>query len=138
MQQRKQAIAWLEKYNYQGITIEKALSYIDQDNLNNEKVASVVSTIKQMDNLLGGDVLLQQLQATSVRRDLAKPLLASKADIHFICSEQDSLVNFDWLNKLIHQSKSITAMKVKGKGHMLPLEQPQLIADTLNQFFAEH
>ena len=132
LSQRRQTLAWLEKYNYQGITTEKAGSYIDGKHLAQDKVAEIINTIKHMDKALGQRVLMQQLTATSEREDLATGIINAELPFSFVCSQSDPLINSTWLQNLASNTNCVNLITTNGCGHMLPLEQPQFIADTLN------
>ena len=127
---RKQTVSILKRFGYKGMPRMKAEALLA------EKSALHIDLILEMDKTLGADTLLSQLENTSSRNDLMKPLLTLNCDVRFIYSQGDALINQAWMQKLKEQARpNVMQITVAGKSHMLTLEQPHLIATEINTFF---
>lgn len=131
---RKQALAWLDKFNYQGISSTKARQLLDEKISNQDELNKLINIIQDMDNQLGEDTLKKQLRATTHREDLSRTLNALKGTGHFIYSANDPLVNTLWLDNLFANSPHLTRKIYSGSSHMLPLQRPKELAKQLNSW----
>lgn len=129
MKQRKSALAWVEKHGYLGISQRKAKSLVDESRINE----SVTQTILEMDHELGEAVFKSQIRLTTERKDLFEPLSVLNLPIHFIYSENDALVNQEWIRRFVQCSFHAESTVVEGSGHMLPLECPQLLVEQIER-----
>ena len=121
LSQRQQVLNLIEKFDYKGMGYKKAASMVNDEQAH----ADVIDTILQMDAELGKTTLVNQLQITSSRDDLALPLAALTIPINFYFSEADSLINKPWVTMLSDKNEHISVCCTSGKGHMLPLEKPK-------------
>lgn len=129
--QRKQTINWLERFQYRGITEQKAFGMLADKGNNRDALKRI---IEKMEQNLGYDTLITQLKATSHRIDKS-PFLASKqVDITFCFGDQDRLVNKAWLTTLA-KDHNFTMQEVMDCGHMLPLEQPEFLIEFIRNTF---
>ncbi len=119
--QRQQVLNLIEKFDYKGMGYKKAASMVDDEQTH----ADVIDTILQMDAELGKTTLVNQLQITSSRDDLALALSALTIPVSFYCSEADTLINKPWVTMLSDKNEHISVCCTSGKGHMLPLEKPK-------------
>lgn len=131
LQQRKQTISWLTRFQYRGITEQKAQSML-ADNV--DKPNELIEIIESMEQNLGYDTLLTQLEATSFRLDKSSFLKSKKVSMSFCYGEQDKLVNRIWLQSLAEQF-GLTTHQVAHCGHMLPLEQPEQLVQIIEKTF---
>lgn len=137
LQQRTDILAWVNQHGYSGISQKRALAMLD--NPSNEgasidheqRVKQAIYTIVTMDKDLGESVLIQQLTSTSHRKDLTDELSKVNSPIVFYCSEKDPLINQQWLKHFCHNNKNAHATIVPGSCHMLPLEYPQALANSI-------
>ena len=81
-----------------------------------------------MESTLGQAVLVNQLSATSVRQDLMPELSKLSYSVSFCVGEQDNLLDIAELYTGQLNQPNITIEQILGAGHMLPLEQPKLLA----------
>ena len=81
---------------------------------------------------LGPDVFVRQSEALRTRRDL-KPLLPTlRMPVLLACGAEDALCPPDWHQQWARMIGRSAILKViDGAGHMVPLEQPQLLADSI-------
>lgn len=133
LQLRKSTIDFLENHNYKGISTARALQFL---HLKNHQNNELVQVIKDMDADLGKEVLVRQLKATSLRVDLTEKLQNIQAKIHVIAAKEDGLVNIDDVKYTQQQFAKATISILKNCGHMIPLEMPDLVRNTILQFFA--
>ena len=130
---RQHNLQLINRYGYKGISLKKAEAMIDPS-LHSPAVAHhLVSIIRQMDTELGEEVLKAQLLGTSERKDLKNELLKIKQPLCFVYSEQDPLINVSWMQDFASHSQAVIH-RVAGSGHMLPLEQPQVLSDYIRQW----
>ncbi|EDP98348.1 alpha/beta hydrolase [Kordia algicida OT-1] len=132
LQLRKSTINFLEQHNYKGIATARALQFLHPKNHQNNELIQV---IKDMDAELGKDVLVRQLKATSQRVDLTQKLPKIQTRIHVIASKEDALVNINDVKNTQQQLSKATITILKNCGHMIPLEMPDLVRESIVRFF---
>ena len=84
-----------------------------------------------MDATLGKEVLIKQLKATSQRVSLLEQLASLENPIHIIASVEDKLVPINAVRKMQSKMPNATLTIVDNSGHMLPLESPEIIQDSI-------
>jgi len=130
--ERAKAIGWVNKNGYNGIPLKKVQRLLHVDNRSDRAITDLIC---QMDAEMGQAVLVQQLQATTKRVDLAPLLKQARRPIQFCFGDQDGLVDGTLLNKLAEQNSNLCVTEVAGSGHMLPLERPTELAQVINNWF---
>lgn len=128
---RKNTIDFLEKHNYKGISTTRTLQFLHPKNHENSKLIQV---IKDMDSDLGKEVLIRQLKATSQRVDLTNELKSIQTRIHVIASAADELVNINHVKETQQQLPKATITVLKNCDHMIPLEMPDLVRESIVRF----
>jgi pimeloyl-ACP methyl ester carboxylesterase len=131
MQQRLQAINWLKRFPYRGITQQKVNSMLAEQVSDR---AGLTSIIEQMEQNLGYHRLLEQLQATSHRLDKSSFLASKQSRFQFCFGDEDKLVQKEWLTQLALEH-GIVATEVSNCGHMMPLEQPERLVEITRKYF---
>ncbi len=132
LQLRKSTIDFLENHNYKGISTARALQFLHPKNHQNSKLIQV---IKDMDADLGKEVLIRQLKATSQRVDITQKLQQIQTKVHVIAAKEDVLVNVEDVKLTQQQFFKATISILKNCGHMIPLEMPDLMKETILRFF---
>ena len=132
IQLRNNTIDFLEKHNYKGISTARALQFLHPKHHQHNELIQI---IKDMDAELGKEVLLRQLKATSQRVDLTQKLPKIQAKIHVIAAKEDALVNIEDIKKMQQQFSKSTISILKNCGHMIPLEMPDLVHESILRFF---
>jgi pimeloyl-ACP methyl ester carboxylesterase len=132
LQLRKSTIDFLEEHTYKGIATARAQQFLHPKNHQNQELIQV---IKDMDATLGKEVLIRQLKATSQRVDLTEKLSKILAKIHVIASKEDALVNIEAVKHTQQQFDKATISILKNCGHMIPLEMPDLVRESILRFF---
>lgn len=127
LSERERNIELINRYGYRGISTLKATSLIDADSINDD----LVRTIIEMDSEMGVEALLNQLIAGSDRPDLSVPLSNASVNITFVFSENDKLINKQWISSFSRNNPKCNAVPIHGSGHMLPLEKPYEIVEIL-------
>jgi len=127
---RMETLNWVERFGYKGINRKKAISMLDPKS----DVESIADIIVEMDNALGGSVLVQQLKNTTKRNDLLQPLLELAIPVSFYYSVDDPLINKPWLSNFKSQLPNAVFTEEQGSGHMLPLEKPEKLAEVIRQW----
>lgn len=132
LQLRKNTINFLEQHSYKGISRARALQFLHPTNHQNN---GLIQIIKDMDATLGKEVLLRQLKSTSQRVNLTQKLPKIQTRIHVIASKEDALVNIEDVKYTQQQLLKATMTILKNCGHMIPLEMPDLVKESIVRFF---
>ncbi len=132
LQLRKNTIDFLEKHNYKGISNARALQFLHPKNHQN---GALIQVIKDMDAALGKDVLIRQLKATSQRVDVTSELKNIQTQIHIIAAKEDALISIEAVKNTQQDLPKATITILKNCGHMIPLEMPDLVRETILKFF---
>ena len=77
---------------------------------------------------LGRDVFIRQSEALRTRADQTGVLSTIAAPVLLACGEQDRLCPPQWHRVMARQAARATLHIVPGAGHLLPLEQPTVLA----------
>lgn len=128
---RKKIICLVEAQGYSGITLARIKTFLDVSNHSN---TLIIECIKAMDSDFGGNVLLQQLNSTTLRKNLLPQLFRLNIPMLFCFGDSDLLVNKAIIEQLAKTNACIKQQRFDHCGHMLPLEQPFLLAKALSFF----
>jgi len=131
LKERSRTIDWIQSNGYSGIAMKRIRALLHNNAHNNQ---SITSTIKAMDKDLGEDVLLHQLTVTTQRKNLLPVLAKLSIPLTFCIGEQDNIANLEKVIEKTKYNQSITVKGLKNTGHMLPLEQPILLANILKEW----
>lgn len=127
---RRETLGLLEHFGYRGMTETRAKSMLDPANRNER----LVNLLLDMDTAQGEEQLISQLRNTSERDDLGKALSVLRKPVHFYYSRDDVLVDGAWLERLDQENSAVKLIPVPGKGHMLPLEKPELTVSVIHDW----
>ncbi|WP_255824799.1 alpha/beta fold hydrolase [Marinomonas rhizomae] len=130
-QQREVALNWVTKKGYNGIPKKKAIAMLGPSNKDR---ADLLDVIVAMDRALGEVVFIQQLKSSLVRPDLLLMLKKAGLSLCFVVGEEDALLS----KAVLEDMQNVKQLKVKTLndcGHMLPLEQPTLLAELVKDFY---
>jgi pimeloyl-ACP methyl ester carboxylesterase len=128
---RARAIAMLERHDYRGMPTTRLNQFVHPSR---QSDPAVTDTIRAMDRDLGKPVLMAQLKETSTRASLAARLPELEIPILLIGADSDPFVPtsaIDQMAELIPNARSLIA---RDAGHMIPLEQPDWLADRIAEF----
>jgi pimeloyl-ACP methyl ester carboxylesterase len=123
--QRAQLLNAINTFGYRGMSDHKIAQMVAPENLHNSEISDC---LKAMDKSLGVEHLTRQLSATSARCDLLNDLAALTKPMVYCYGDQDHLVNAEWLASLQQRNHCVRTTQVPHSGHMLPLEQPKVLA----------
>lgn len=120
IKQRRRITSFLTNTTYQGVTTERVCQLIGKQHHHNDVM---IDLIKDMDKTLGKSNLLHQLSFTGPRENCLAGInnAADYFDVVFVLTQSDPLVDYEWLQNL---SAKIQQVIIEGEGHMLPLEYP--------------
>ena len=135
--ERARTIQFIKKNGYTGVPDKRINHLLDLSAHTNEEIKE---TIRAMDKTMGVDVLLHQLNVTTLRANLLPQLVELKCPLKFCIGDTDCLVKIDRIQNQLNQTKSInkTLEIVPNTGHMLPLEQPKALAHIIAKWFTEN
>ena len=128
---RHKIILWVEAQGYSGITLARIKTFLAVEHHNDQRI---ISRIKYMDTDFGVDGLLQQLKSTTTRTNLLPLLAKHNFPMLFCFGDSDLLVKKTMIEKLCISNRYVNYQEFSLCGHMLPLEQPKLLAQTLIKF----
>ncbi len=129
--QTEQVLTLIQQKKYMGVTDTYLSSLFYPTNSNNTAAKLL---IKQMRQDLGYPSLAAQLRATHPRQDLIPGLAKANLPIHIIVAEQDCLVS-QQTAMAMHKALGNSQLSIIPEaGHMLPLEQPQLLAGSIAKY----
>jgi len=128
LQTRQRIVHWVDKNGYSGLPTKRAVELLHSDNQCNK---SIIAKMKAMDKALGEKVLLQQLTATTHREDLFMDIIKATIPVTFAYGIEDNLVNSELFDKIPCNNSLIQVVEIPNAGHMLPLEQPDVMAKEL-------
>ena len=129
LSRRKQLMVMLSKGQFKPDNPAYISRFVHPTHHNNQNVLGVVKAMAQD---LGKNTLLAHTQATTPRENLIHKLSQLSIPINIIAAQQDQVASYDALQTM---SKNIPTSKFYGvanAGHMLPLEQPEKLAELLN------
>ncbi|EAR11449.1 alpha/beta fold hydrolase [Reinekea blandensis] len=133
LEQRAQALRLIDKVGYRGMSRLRAKSLLDPSHHDDEWIDQLIA----MDRAQGVEKLKSQLRDTSDRRDLFAPLSQWHKPILFCASEGDDLVDTEWLTRLSKQNAQVDVHWISSRGHMLPLEHPDSLADAIRKWLTK-
>jgi pimeloyl-ACP methyl ester carboxylesterase len=127
--QRKLLLGAIKNKQYKGMT----QSYIEfMLHTKNHENGLIAALIKEMADDLGPAVLAAQTNATANRQDLIKKLSKQNFTTYFVVGEQDNIATVTQINDIAASAASLHKEVIVGAGHMLPLEQTDLLANYLH------
>ncbi|MCC2617667.1 alpha/beta hydrolase [Aestuariibacter halophilus] len=127
LQQRRQILDAIAHKRYQGMTLKRARQFVAP--ANQQTWCDYVQT---MSNDLGPQVLKGHIQATTPREDMTLPLRGLDCPAQAIVGEQDTLVPADTVQQAFDGQCNWQVHRLVNSGHMLPLEQPEAVAQLLD------
>jgi pimeloyl-ACP methyl ester carboxylesterase len=126
--QRKALLAAIKQAKFKGMSDARISAMLHK---NNKGDNAIIATVRNMEQDLGMPVLACQMAATSERKNLLSPLAKCQFPVHFVTGEQDYLVSAELLTLAQQQLPNSTSKLIADAGHLLPLEQPQILAEYL-------
>ena len=131
IQLRKSTISFLETHSYKGISNSRIQEFLHPNQHQNTAISSI---IKKMDSALGKKVLIKQLKATSQRVDITAQLRAIDTPILLIGAREDKFVSHLDILALRKVLKKGSSILLKNCGHMIPLEKPKELVQTIHHY----
>ncbi len=131
IQKRRLTLKQMNNLGFKGLSHKKVLSLIENKNHHDEELIKI---IKDMFVDLGKDVYNIQMNSTFNREDLYKELTNLSFPIKFFYSNQDRLFNHNSLKYIKKEHKNITILLKDGSSHMLPLEEPKILAQEIKNW----
>ncbi|MCW3479786.1 alpha/beta fold hydrolase [Neisseriaceae bacterium JH1-16] len=131
---RRQALAWLERHPYHGMSSQRLAQFVHPSRLHDP---AVVEVVRQMDRELGKETLIAQLRETSERTSLFEQLPALTCPVLLIGGQDDAMVPVTALQAMATVLPSARLALLPDTGHMVPLEQPDRLAVLLVDFYRQ-
>ena len=99
--------------------------------------ASLQSRLCDMMRSVGADTAIRQTHAILRRTDHRNALASLQLPVHILCGRQDRITPPAWSQTMAETIAASTLHWVDDAGHMLPLEQPQAVAQVLSQMLTQ-
>ena len=131
VERRKEKFAIIEKEGFVGLSYEKAVSLVEEQNQND---AELIKIIQDMFMDLGKETFISQLTSTFYRKDLFEDLVNLDIPICFYYSAKDRLLNQIALDKLLNNKHNMKIISREGTSHNIPLEVPSLLSDVIKDW----
>jgi pimeloyl-ACP methyl ester carboxylesterase len=128
MAQRKLTLQHVAKGHKVTMTPARLAHFVAEQNIEN---ASVIYTIRDMESDLGSAVLAYQIKATTPRQELTSLLGESRFPLNLILGEHDQIAPLAKLQDVARVIAHSRLVVLARAAHMLPLEQPELLAKAL-------
>ena len=117
-----------------GLDLEKAIMLLEEQNQSDISLAQIMV---DMFNSLGKDTFITQLKSTFNRVDLFDKLKDKNIPMYMLYSSNDRLLDLEALDKLHNQKHNIKLIKRDGTSHNIPLEFPELFANSIKKCMKE-
>ena len=134
LERREKKLVDFENSSEFGLELEKAIMLLEEQN---QSDLSLAQTMVDMFNDLGRDTFLTQLKSTFNRVDLFDKLKDKTIPMHMLYSSNDRLLDLEALDKLHNQKHNIKLIKRDGTSHNIPLEFPELFANSIKKWMKE-
>jgi len=134
IQKRQNAISFINRFGFKGLSRKKVVTLLEEIN---QKDESLIELIQQMYVDLGKEVFKIQMQSTLYREDLLEKFLTLEFPLTFFYCIEDRLVNHKWLESLATSSKNIIFIKKQSSSHMVPLEKPFELSESIKKWLKE-
>ncbi len=128
---RNSTIHFLENHFYKGISSARISQFVHSEACNYMEISEL---IRKMDADLGKETLIRQLKATSRRASLTGDLKDLKMPVLLLGASNDMLVTPDSMEDMYLELENATFEIISETGHMIPLEQPKLLASKIQNF----
>ena len=128
---RDSTIRFLETHNYKGISTTRIQQFVHSKSNNYTAIAQL---IREMDASLGKETLIRQLKATSQRNSLMDKVANLTIPVSLVGASNDLLVNPDSMEDMYLELENASFEIISETGHMIPLEQPDILAHKIHHF----
>ncbi|PCH78067.1 MAG: hypothetical protein COB98_01525 [Flavobacteriaceae bacterium] len=128
---RNSTIRFLETHSYKGISNTRIQQFIHPNATN---YTAITELIREMDVSLGKDTLIRQLKATSNRKSLMDKVANLSMPVSLVGASHDLLVNPDSMEDMYLELENASFEIISETGHMIPLEQPDILAHKIHHF----
>lgn len=134
LERREKKLVDFENSSEFGLDIEKAIMLLEEQN---QSDLTLAKTMVDMFNDLGRDTFLTQLKSTFNRVDLFDKLKDKTIPMYMLYSSNDRLLDLEALDKLHNQKHNIKLIIRDGTSHNIPLEFPELFANSVKEWIKE-
>ena len=134
IERRKEKFAIIEKEGFVGLSYEKAVYLVEEQNQNDSELIKI---IQDMFMDLGKETFISQLTSTFYRKDLFEDLIIQDFPICFYYSVNDRLLNQKSIKQLLETKHNIKLISREGTSHNIPLEVPELLSIEIKKWMKE-
>ncbi|HEU5046274.1 MAG TPA: alpha/beta fold hydrolase [Rickettsiales bacterium] len=129
---RQKVMDALARHPYKGLSEHRIQQLLLPSHQADETIREVLYS---MDQALGRDVLLAQLQETTTRPCLENQLTQLRCPVLLVGSQHDNIVAKGDMERMQQLIPDCELHMLEDTGHMITLEAPQALAGLLNHFF---
>jgi pimeloyl-ACP methyl ester carboxylesterase len=126
LQQRKVLLTAIKNKQYKGMSQSRIDFMLHSKQQGSEDIREA---IKAMADDLGPSVLAAQTKATTERENLTAKLSKQAFKTHFVVGEEDNIAHPKEIAEIVSTSSQFNSHVFADAGHMLPLEQPEALAE---------
>ncbi len=134
LNQRRDILKYVKAHGYKGMSRKKAENLLDMSSGVTNQTERFVELVMTMDRELGESEFVSQYQYTSEREDLSPAIRQFSFTTHIYYSENDKLINPQWLAGLSNDYGRLSLISTKGSGHMLPLEKAKELSNHIKMW----
>jgi pimeloyl-ACP methyl ester carboxylesterase len=125
----------LRNQPYNGVSKGRIQQLLSPLNRNDQEIIRI---IRQMDKDLGKEILISQVTATTNRPSLMDRLPELNLPVMLIFGKQEALVSFEEIKSMSQLLPDCKTKLIENSGHMVPLENPEVLADLLQEWIGEN
>lgn len=127
---RQQLIKTINSGKYKGSNTNRNKQFLHPEHPQKSELLAVINA---MGDDLGGQVLKAHIQATTPRPSLTQALSNLTIPVNIIASKTDAVVPFSDIQEMHQGCQQSQLSTIDNAGHMMPLEQPQQVAEILSR-----
>lgn len=132
-ERRQKYLPMLLQGGYKGISRHRIAQFVHPDKVDAPEVGGVV---RAMDARLGKDVLIHQIQSSSLRESYLEELHRLTCPVQLIGAEGDAVIKPSSLHKMAARIADVRLHMLPDTGHMIPLERPRELAGYIEEFIS--
>ena len=131
--QRQRTVSIINKGQYKGMNKVRMAQFVHSSRMGDEDLVDFITT---MNNDLGGQVLKAQIISSTPRPSLTQALSQLTLPIHLIAADEDKIAPLEKMKSMADRFKFSQLHQVERAGHMMLLEQPEVVAMLLQRILA--
>ncbi|QKF82342.1 alpha/beta fold hydrolase [Halarcobacter ebronensis] len=132
-ERRELLLKQLDNLKFKSLSLLIIKAHLNKENKENSEL---INLIHRMFLSFSLDEYKIQLRSTFNRVDLHNELISSNIPIKLLYSKGDKLLNQNSIKKMREKASKIEMLVMEGRSHMLPLEEPEIVAKEIKEWFS--